>query len=121
MDAILKHMNDSKLFSASLSGLGAIEDPELAYYNMETKKYETKKFPGIFEIASLNGNISFSEGKLFPHIHVVIGNNQYQAFAGHLMRGIVGATLEITVVPLHRLLYRKFDPEIGLNLISIEK
>jgi predicted DNA-binding protein with PD1-like motif len=120
MDTILKYMDASKILTASLSGIGAVENPELAYYNMETKRYETKKFTGIFEVVSLNGNISFSKEKLFPHIHVVIGNREYQTFAGHLMKGIVGATLEITVVPLSRIRYRKFDPEIGLDLLSME-
>lgn len=102
----------------SISGIGAIENPTIAYYNLQTKQYEKKQYEGIFEIASLNGNISFFQEKPIAHVHVVLGTQNHEAIAGHLVEGSVGVTLELTVVPLAKPRTRSFDQETGLNLFT---
>ena len=63
--------------SGSLSGIGSIEDPILAHYRVDTKKYSEKKLTGIFEVAVLTGNIALYEGEVliqyFPFLNRLIG------------------------------------------------
>ena len=118
IESILQCANSTELKSASISGVGALKDPMIAYYNLETKQYETQKFEGIYELAALDGNITFVEGKRTAHIHVVLGDRKHQAFAGHLIEGTVGITAEITIIPLEYPIHRKMNPRLGINLID---
>ena len=110
--------NAARLPGAILMGIGAIKDPTLAYFNLTTKKYQNKTFAGIYELLSLNGNISQVKGKRFVHDHVVIGDDQYHTFGGHLMGGTVGVTAEIAIIPLSAIPKRVYDKDTHLSLIK---
>jgi predicted DNA-binding protein with PD1-like motif len=116
-EAITRCAQDAKLESASISGLGALDDVTIAYYNMETKTYQTKLFTGMFELVSLNGNIAVLDGQYFTHIHAAIGDDQYQVFGGHIMDATVGPSAEITVIPLCSEIHRKYDERTGLKIM----
>jgi predicted DNA-binding protein with PD1-like motif len=119
-DTIIKCADAINIKSAMLSGLGALENPTLAYYNLETKQYQNKTFSGIYELISLNGNISFAQDKRFFHIHVAIADTNYQVHGGHLVDSLVGVTAEVTFVPFNAPMFRIFDSDVGLKLISPE-
>ena len=55
--------------SGHLSGIGALEQSELGAYHLDRKEYDKKVFPDIMELLSLEGNLSFNNGKPFFHIH----------------------------------------------------
>lgn len=114
---LVRALQEKGIASGSISGLGALENPEISYYELEEKRYVSRSFPGVFEVASLNGNISELEQNLALHMHVVLGDSQYRAIAGHLQDATVGGTLEITVIPFARRFVREKDPETGLNTI----
>lgn len=105
------------LQSASLNGLGALRDPKLAYYYLDKKEYKTELKPGMFELLAMNGNISFVDDKHFLHIHVALGEENYNVIGGHLMDAIVGASIEITVTPLNGKITREYSDKIGLKLL----
>src|SRR6185312_16368723 len=73
-EAIVRCATDANLKGASISGLGAIENPTLAYYLLDSHKYKTKTFSGLYEVTSLNGNIQQLENKPFVHMHVTLGD-----------------------------------------------
>ena len=116
-DSILRCANDANIKSASLSGLGTLDDIMLAYYNLDTKQYQEKLFPGMYELISLNGNIAILEDELFVHIHASIGDENYRVFGGHVMSGIVGPACEITVTPLPGKIQRGYDDRTGLKIM----
>ncbi|ADI31554.1 PPC domain-containing DNA-binding protein [Staphylothermus hellenicus] len=72
-----------------LSIIGSLENVEIGYYDRGLNKYVAKTFPGTYELVSGNGNISLKEGKPMAHIHVVIGDRNYNAHAGHLVKATV--------------------------------
>lgn len=111
----------ANLSSASLSGLGAIQKPTLGYFNWDTKDYRFKIFPGVFELTSLNGNIGFVDGKRFAHIHVTLGNDQYNVIGGHLKDATVGVTAEITIIPLQTYFERTHKKNNNFMLINTPK
>lgn len=104
--------------SGWLSGLGAVDEMTLGYYELRTKQYHWRNFSGDLEVTSLTGNITQLENKAFLHIHTTISNEELQSFGGHLKSGRVGVTLEVLIDSLEGSLSRRFNDEIGLNLIS---
>jgi len=107
--------------NAALSGLGSVENPTLAHYRVDSKKYSEKKIEGIFELINLTGNIALFENDIFPHIHVTIGDEQMHAFGGHLVHGNVSATAEIIVTTFPSKFEKKLDEAIGLKLFNLPK
>lgn len=122
MRTIVACADKLELSSAALSGIGAVEDPEIAYYNLEAGRYDPKKFTGIYELASFIGNVTFNEGKRFCHAHATLakGNceNDYKLIGGHLIETKIGVIGEILVTPLAGQLSRLHDEETNLNLIQ---
>ena len=121
IESITNCANAANITSASLSGLGALEEPTLGYFNLSTKKYQFKTFPGIYELTSLNGNVGFANGQRFAHIHVTIGDDNYHIIGGHLNEAKVGATAEITFIPLPAAFTRKADKNTGMKLIATQQ
>lgn len=118
--AISQSMKILKLPGAMVSGLGAVENPTIAYYHLPTKTYEKETYPGIFEIASLNGNVGYTEkDELALHFHIVIGTREHEALAGHFIDGLCGVTVELLFTPLPSKIIRKLDGKIGINLINL--
>jgi len=116
-DSILHLAHDAKLLSASISGLGGLSMVEVAYYDINEKKYQTKLFSPMHELISMNGNIAFLDGKHFIHIHAAIGDEEYKVFGGHIMSATVNPSAEITIIPLNGKIERKYDAATGLKLM----
>jgi len=99
-------------------GLGALNNAELAFYDLDKKEYLKKKFDdGPYEVLNLTGNVAQLDDDLVIHCHAVLGNRDYSTFGGHLINATVGGALEIFFEPLGAL-HRKFDKETGLNLLN---
>jgi len=111
---------EQRLMNASFTGLGAFERCTVAYYNMETKQYENTDTNEVVEVISLNGNITEYQQKPKLHAHVVIGKRDSSAHGGHLVAGIVGATLEISLTAFDTPVVRQMNEDIGLPLIDLD-
>lgn len=105
--------------SGFINALGAVSFATLGYYNLSKKKYLWRDFGGDFEVTSLIGNIAILEDKVFIHAHVNLSNRNFGVFGGHLKEAIVGATLEVMLIPGEGAVIREFDDEIGLNLLDL--
>jgi len=136
---LLDWARERKLKGAALTGLGAVENPHLGYYDAQKRGYLDKEFEGEFEIASLCGNLGWDgdaddelggegdgEEKTKPdaqaqpiaHIHVVISGPNFIAFGGHLYSAIVSGTVEVSVIPIDTRLTRKYNEELNLKLLD---
>lgn len=103
---------------ASITGIGAFSEATLAYFDWERKDYHEIEVPQQAEVASLIGDIGVDDdGKPAVHIHLVLGQRDGSAVAGHLLHARVRPTLELIVTESPRHLCRRKDPESGLNLI----
>ena len=122
-DKIMKSLTSwaaqNELKGGMVTGIGALKNVELGYYNLEEKTYQRKTFSeSDYELISFTGNISLKGGEYFSHIHVLLADASYQAFGGHLFEAEVAVTAEIFVTPLGVLPQRNFDKCIGLDLID---
>ena len=118
LDELTKFCEKENITSATLSGIGAVDTATLAFYNLESKEYEFRKFSEDYEVVSLTGNVSLVENKPFLHIHCVISNNNFECFGGHLKEGAVGATLEINLTQIDLKIERFINQETGLKLLN---
>ncbi len=110
------------IFSASVSGIGMIENPEVGTYNLKKRHYNTKVFPGVYQLASLNGTVTTSPRNLVVgHMHCVFVDSTFRAYGGHLQGGTVGVTMTITIIPFPREIFRQPDHDIGLDLIDSKR
>lgn len=118
VSSLLAYCEKHQIKSAWIWGLGAIQRAELSAYDLENKKYLDQTFDAEMEIANLSGNVGQMDGKPISHLHIVLTDKNMVAFGGHLKEATVAATCEIMILPLDQEINRRFDPEIGLNLIN---
>jgi predicted DNA-binding protein with PD1-like motif len=120
ISTLLRWTKEKKLDGAFLTGLGAVENPHLGYFDAEKKGYIEKEFQGEFEIASLCGNLAWDDetGDPLAHIHVAISGPNFLAFGGHLYSAVVSGTVEIAVNPVGTKLVRKYTQELNLKLLA---
>ncbi len=119
LDGIADAIREAEVVSGALMGIGAIESPRLAWFDRYEKTYRERTFEGVWEIASLIGNIAQFEDDIRLHCHMVVSDRDCQARGGHLTAGVVGVTCEITVVPYVDPLMRSMGPESALPLLDL--
>lgn len=102
-----------------VSGIGAAEEIELAYYNVATKEYSTKTLRDSYEITALTGNITTMDGKPYLHLHITVGDKNFQPYAGHLIRATVSGACEVFIQTASGTVERRKDDAIGLNLLQL--
>lgn len=120
IESIKSICKKEKIDSAFVSAIGAAKTAEISHYNTKDKKYNTKKFEGMLEIISINGNIGMNEGELVLHLHIAISMHDFTTISGHLMSAHVYPTCEILVLPYSVKIKRKHDEKTGLNLQQYE-
>jgi len=101
------------------SGIGALDEVELAHYTVENKKYTSRVFKQDLEITNLAGNITTMDNKVYLHCHITLGDEKMQVIAGHLNEGKISATCEVILIKLDANINRKHNELIGLNLLDL--
>ena len=122
VSAITDFVKSQKITAGNITGIGAVNSATLRFFNPQTKQYVDREFEMQMEIANLTGNISTMDGKEYVHLHVTLGNDQYQALAGHLLKADINGAGEFFVetVPGGKI-ERTFSKEVGLNFYDFEK
>lgn len=105
---------DEEIVGAKLSAIGAIEAPELGLYDWPSRSYERQHFPGIWELLSLEGNLSLLADKPFLHAHITMSGPGYNVLGGHLFDAQVAVVFECFIEPLKTPLPRMPCAAIGL-------
>lgn len=120
IEALTRFCAKEKIKAGSLSGIGGVAKIDVAYYDIRDRKYHARvldKPP--YEVVSLKGNVSMSEGKLKIHAHIVLSDSEFRAFGGHLNEASVFPMCEIIFTPLKAKLHRKKDAETGLMFLDL--
>jgi predicted DNA-binding protein with PD1-like motif len=94
---------DEGVEAAFFFGLGAVQDAELAFYDQDTKEYESISFEEPLEVVPAVGNVSMLDGEPFAHTHVALSRPDGTTVAGHLDAATVFAG---------ELYLRTFDAEL---------
>lgn len=107
--------------SGVFQGIGAVERVQIGYYDLATREYFFRKESGIFEVASMQGNVALVEGKPFVHAHAVLSrcDESLECIGAHIKEAYVAVTLEVFLTPLEVSIERTMDEEVGLKLLNI--
>ena len=108
-----------KLTASHFTGIGAFQSATVGFYDVDKKRYEKTLFREQIEVLSLVGDISLNGAEPQIHAHVVIGRADATAHGGHLLFGLVCPTLEVVLTESPVYLRRKYNPDVGLYLISL--
>lgn len=98
--------------SAFFIGIGAFRRATIAWYDQTRREYKELEINEPVEVASLMGSLTIKEGEPFLHIHVVLGDSNGRAYAGHLISAQV-FTAELVVNELPPI-ERSYDSGLGL-------
>lgn len=110
---------NEKIDSGFFQAIGAISQVKLSFYNLEKKEYSSQEFIQPLEIANLIGNIALLKGDVAIHCHACFAKKDFSTIAGHLDEAVTSATCEIILCKNSINLTRKYNEEIGLNLLEI--
>ena len=117
--SLLDFCEKNKIKLGYFSGIGAVNNVELAHYSVETKKYSTKIIEKPLEILNLSGNVTTMEGKCYIHAHIALSDEKMDAVGGHLKSAVVSAACEIFLVKIGSEAERYYDKSIGLNMLKL--
>ncbi len=116
VEQLLTFLKDAEIKVAHISGIGAVMSAEIGYYDQIRREYVRTEVNSRCEIASLSGNVSLKDGEVFPHLHIVLCDEDGRTFSGHLFRADVFAA-ELFVVSLKGVIpERIYDDVTGLSL-----
>ncbi|WP_202319755.1 PPC domain-containing DNA-binding protein [Archaeoglobus neptunius] len=115
VEQLSSFLEEKNIQTALISGIGAVRNAEIGYYDQNRKEYVKRKIDMPMEILSLTGNVSLKDGKPFPHIHVVLGVDG-DIYGGHLFEAEVFACELFLVALKGERLERHHDAQTGLYL-----
>jgi predicted DNA-binding protein with PD1-like motif len=115
-----KFAEDERLLTSHFSGIGALRDVVLGFFDPLRKEYKKIPVREQVEVLSMNGDITIQGGSPKIHAHVVIGKSDGTAHGGHLMEAHVFPTLELILMESPKFMMRRFDAETGLGLIDVD-
>lgn len=121
IETLTQFCKKENIHAGVFHGIGAVENPELGYYHLDTKEYEFRTIEKMLEIVSLTGNVALVDDEPFLHIHTVVSDDTFTTYGGHLKEGTVGATCEVYLTNFGIDIEREFDEETGLKLLSLNK
>ena len=119
LENLLAFAREQRLSAAEFTGIGALSDAVLGYFDWQKKDYRRIALDEQVEVLNLTGNIALAEWKPKLHPHIVLGKADGTAHGGHLLQAHVRPTLEVIVTESPAHLQRRSDPETGLALLSL--
>ena len=119
--ALLKYCAENKITAGVFTGIGAVNNVEIGYYDFEKREYHFRSEAGDFEVASMNGNVALFEGKPFIHAHAVLSrcDKTLECIGAHIKKASVAVTLEVFLTHIDVSLARVHDDFIGLKLLQL--
>ena len=103
---------------ASLSGIGAVREAQVGYFDVRTLDYRIRNIREVCELVSLIGNVALYEGEPLVHAHVGLAKGDLELLGGHLFTATVAAAVEVFLDVWETPVVREFDPQLKLKLLA---
>jgi hypothetical protein len=117
--AIATFARDHHVVDAHFSAIGAVRDPEVAWFDGTRKLYKAMSLREQMEVLTLSGDIALgADGQPVVHTHVVLGRSDGEAWGGHLIEATTSPTLELYATTYPEPLHKRLDPATDLLLID---
>jgi len=119
MSTLSSLAEDEGFSAASLTGVGAVQEATLGWYDLEARQYREIAVHDQAEVLSLLGDVTQGpDEKPAVHAHAVVGLADGSTRGGHLLHAIVRPTLEVVITESPEHLIKSFRPEFGIALID---
>lgn len=121
VELLARFCEENEVHWGQFQAIGAIEDVEIGYYDLENRQYVFRLEEGPFEVASMDGNIAELEERPIVHAHAVLSrcDETLETIGGHIRTARIAVTLELCLWHVTQPLLREYDDETGLNLIDL--
>ncbi|WP_024507823.1 PPC domain-containing DNA-binding protein [Bradyrhizobium sp. ARR65] len=120
LKAIADFANKERITGASVAAIGAFEQADLGWFDLEARTYRPIAVDEQCEVLSLLGDVAEGDdGNASLHLHAVLGLRDGRVRGGHLISGMVRPTLEVTIRETVQYLRRKKRADLGIALINI--
>jgi uncharacterized protein len=118
-ETLMEFAREHQMSSAHFTGIGALTDVVLGYFEWDRKEYKRIPVREQVEVVSLVGNIARAPvGGPALHAHIVVGRSDGMAMGGHLLGAHVRPTLEVALTETPAHLQRAIDPETEVALLT---
>lgn len=114
--ALTAFCEEQNIAAGTITGLGAVDNVVLRFFDPATKKYVDKRFDEQMEISNLTGNVTRMNGKVYLHIHITLGRADYTALAGHLLTATLNGAGEFVIEKSEVDVERYYDETTGINM-----
>lgn len=121
LNTLTDFVTSQQIRAGQITGIGAVNEATLRFFNPDTKKYVDKTFNEQMEVSNLSGNISEVDGKPMLHLHATLGKSDYTALAGHLQDAHVRGASEFFIYPLNSRVVKVKNENVGLNFYDFEQ
>jgi uncharacterized protein len=117
--AIAAFANDHHVVDAHFSAIGAVRDPEVAWFDESRKQFKVMALHEQMEVLTLSGDIAVGvDGQPAVHTHLVLARSDGEAWGGHLIEATASPTLELYMTTYPEALHKRLDPATDLQLID---
>lgn len=121
LEDLTDFVTSQKITAGSITGIGAVNEATLRFFDPKTKNYVDKKFEEQMEVSNFTGNISIVSDKPMLHLHVTLGRSDYTALAGHLLDAKIRGAGELYIYPVDSKIIKIKNENVGLNFYDFEK
>lgn len=120
-DSLTEFAREHNVKSASIQGIGAVQDVALGYFHSDTKTYAKKIFTQEYELVSCIGNITRLENNdPFVHIHIAIGGEDCSLKGGHCFAAEIAVVGEFLVQTFDETIDRLPNDSVGLKCWKLD-
>ena len=119
VSTVTAFLEERKILGGTVSGIGALKNHTMGFFDVEKQEYLKRTFEENMELGNLTGTIGTVDGKPFLHAHATVCGPELIAFTGHLFKGEVAVTAELTVTDFETELPRAEDEDLGLKLFHV--
>ena len=121
MSTLTRFCISNEIFSAQLSGIGAVKSIDIGAYDTEKKEYVRHVLPDVWELVSCQGNVVLKNGRPFIHTHVTLSDHDLNTKGRHLFEATVAAVGEFFLRQEDSTALRELNPDVGLPCMCLEK
>ncbi len=100
LEQLTDFCHDNQIKCGIVSGIGAVENATINYYDQAKKKYDKLVINTEAELLSLKGNVSIKDNRPFVHAHVILGAKDGSVKGGHLVLGTKIYSAEVFIQEL---------------------
>jgi predicted DNA-binding protein with PD1-like motif len=119
ISTVTAFLGERGIRGGNVIGIGSLRNPTLGFFDVDRQEYVKRTFEESMELGNFTGTIGTVSGKPFLHAHATVCGPELIAFTGHLFKGEVAVTAELTVTDFETDLPRTEDDDLGLKLFHL--